>query len=80
FSKAKVETTLFIKKDKDLLVVQIYVDDIIFGSTNDLLCQEFSKLMQAKYTKEMLKKFGMDTLKPQATPMSPFTKLDKNEE
>ncbi|KAK5842924.1 hypothetical protein PVK06_005345 [Gossypium arboreum] len=35
---------------------------------------------QAKYTKEMLKKFGMDSLKPQASPMSPSTKLDKNEE
>ena len=38
-------TQYFLLKEKDLLVVQIYVDDIIFGSTNDLLCQEFSKLM-----------------------------------
>ena len=35
FMIGKVDTTLFIKKiGKDLFVVQIYVDDIIFGSTN----------------------------------------------
>ena len=46
FSKGKVDTTLFIKKTKnDLLIVQIYVDDIIFGATNHCLCEEFSKLM-----------------------------------
>ena len=55
FCKGKVDTIRFIKiKDKDLLVVQIYVDDIIFGSTNDILCQEFSKLMQGKFEMSML--------------------------
>ena len=35
FEKGKVDTTLFIKRFKnDILVVQIYVDDIIFGSSN----------------------------------------------
>ena len=35
FMMGKVDTTLFIKKiGKDLFVLQIYVDDIIFGSTN----------------------------------------------
>ena len=35
FKMGKVDTTLFTKKiDKDLFVLQIYVDDIIFGSTN----------------------------------------------
>ena len=46
FSKGKVDTTLFIKKSKiDLLIVQMYVDDIIFGATNYCLYEEFSKLM-----------------------------------
>ena len=46
FSKRKVDTTLFIKKSNhDLLIVQIYVDDIIFSATNHCLCEEFSKLM-----------------------------------
>ncbi|KAK8663836.1 hypothetical protein V6N13_083641 [Hibiscus sabdariffa] len=35
---------------------------------------------QAKYIKEKLKKFGMENVKPQATPMSSSTKLDKDEE
>ena len=32
-----------------MLLVQVYVDDIIFGSTNDNLCKRFSKLMQSKF-------------------------------
>ena len=41
FSKEKVDTTVFIKKSNhDLLIVQIYVDDIIFGATNHYLCEE----------------------------------------
>ena len=32
-------------RGKYLLLVQIYVDDIIFGATNESLCQEFSKFM-----------------------------------
>jgi len=40
FSRGKVDTTLFIKKKlNDSLLVQTYVDDIIFGSTNDSLCK-----------------------------------------
>ncbi|KAK9035730.1 hypothetical protein V6N11_077761 [Hibiscus sabdariffa] len=55
FSKGKVDTTLFIKNDgKDILVVQIYVDDIIFSSTNELLCQDFAKLMQGEFEMSMM--------------------------
>ena len=44
FSKGKVNTTLFTKKSKhDSLIVQIYIDDIIFGATNYYLCEKFSK-------------------------------------
>ncbi|KAL4387151.1 hypothetical protein GQ457_09G019110 [Hibiscus cannabinus] len=47
--------TLFIKtKEEDILVVQIYVDDIIFGSTNESLCQEFAKLMQGEFEMSMI--------------------------
>ena len=46
----KVDTTLFkTTLEKDILIVQIYVDDIIFGSTNASLCKEFSKLMQEEF-------------------------------
>jgi hypothetical protein len=34
--------------------VQIYVDDIIFGSTNESLCKEFSKLMQDEFEMSMM--------------------------
>ena len=42
----RVDTTLFIKKTrKDLFMLQIYVDDIIFGSTNQDFCKEFEMSM-----------------------------------
>ena len=44
FKIEKVDTTLFTKKlGNDLFVVQIYVDDIIFGSINQEFCEVFSK-------------------------------------
>ena len=55
FHRGKVDTTLFLKTfDDDILVVQIYVDDIIFGSTKELLCQEFAKNMQAEFEMSMM--------------------------
>ena len=92
-----------------MLIVQIYVDDIIFGATNENMCKEFSKCMQgefemsmmgelnfflglqikqssegtfinqAKYTKELLNRFGMREAKPLSTPMGTSIKLDKDE-
>ena len=32
-----------------MLIVQVYVDDIIFGATNNDLCDEFSKLMRSEF-------------------------------
>jgi hypothetical protein len=94
---------------KDMLIVQFYVDDIIFGSTNEKLCKEFSKTMQDefemsmigelkfflglqikqteegiflnqfKYVIDLLKRFGLANAKVYGTPMSPSTKLDKDE-
>nr|GEV69529.1 retrotransposon protein, putative, unclassified [Tanacetum cinerariifolium] len=50
FQKGKIDQTLFIKKQKyDILLVQVYVDDIIFGSTNQELCKAFEKLMKDKF-------------------------------
>nr|GEZ88101.1 putative ribonuclease H-like domain-containing protein [Tanacetum cinerariifolium] len=50
FYKGTIDKTLFIKKQqKDILLVQIYVDDIIFGATNKALCQSFEKLMKDKF-------------------------------
>ena len=51
----KVDTTLFIKKiGKDLFVLQIYVDDIIFGSTNQDFCDEFGKMMANEFKISMI--------------------------
>nr|GEV01571.1 putative ribonuclease H-like domain-containing protein [Tanacetum cinerariifolium] len=50
FSKGKIDQTLFIKKQKcDIFLVQVYVDDIIFGSTNKELCKAFEMLMKDKF-------------------------------
>jgi hypothetical protein len=114
FRIRKTDSTLFIRRvDKDLFICQIYVDDIIFSSTNKSFCEEFSKVMtdrfdstnksfcdefskimtdkfemsmmcelklfigfqikqledgmfisQTKYTHDLLKKFGMNKVKP----------------
>ena len=55
FTRGKVYQTLFIKnKDGKLIVAQVYIDDIIFGSTKDELAHSFSKLMQAKFEMSMI--------------------------
>jgi hypothetical protein len=103
----KADSTLFTRKmGKDLFVCQIYVDDIIFGSTSKFFCDEFSKIMtdrfemsmievltfflgfqikqvkegtfisQMKYTRDILKKFGMDKAKPIKMPMDTNGHLD----
>ncbi|GJR19680.1 putative ribonuclease H-like domain-containing protein [Tanacetum coccineum] len=50
FRRGTIDKTLFIKKDKgDILLVQVYVDDIIFGSTKKSLCDEFKGLMHKRF-------------------------------
>ena len=106
----KTGTTIFIKhKNRDILIVQIYVDDIIFGSINEFLCKAFSSCMskkfemsmmgelkyflglqikqteeeifinQAKYLRDLLKRFGLEDEKIKSTPMSSTIKLDEDE-
>jgi hypothetical protein len=55
FKVVKVDPTLFTKTiAKDLFVCQIYVDDIIFGSTNKSTCEEFSRIMTQKFEMSMM--------------------------
>nr|GEX79509.1 hypothetical protein [Tanacetum cinerariifolium] len=55
FHRGKIDQTLFIKKQKgDTILVQIYVDDIIFGATNKDLCKSFEKLMKDKFQMSLL--------------------------
>ncbi|GJV22580.1 putative ribonuclease H-like domain-containing protein [Tanacetum coccineum] len=50
FQRGQIDKTLFIKRDKsDILLVQVYVDDIIFGSTRKEMCTEFEKMMHKKF-------------------------------
>ncbi|GKF45771.1 retrovirus-related pol polyprotein from transposon TNT 1-94 [Tanacetum coccineum] len=50
FSKGSIDPTLFItKKGEGILLVQIYVDDIIFGFMNPNLSKMFEKLMHSKF-------------------------------
>jgi hypothetical protein len=101
-----VDKTLFtLKYITDFLLVQIYVDDIIFGGSShtmsrfqEMMENEFHMSMmgeltffvgiqvkqtkegifihQAKYTKDLMKKFNMAELKPISTLMSTTTALD----
>ena len=51
----KVDITLFTKKiGSDLFMLQIYVDDIIFGSTNQDFCQEFDEMMVKEFEMSMI--------------------------
>nr|GEU45327.1 hypothetical protein [Tanacetum cinerariifolium] len=55
FSKGSIDPTLFITKHgEDILLVQIYVDDIIFGFTNPKLSKQFEKLMHSKFKMSMM--------------------------
>ena len=50
-----MDPTLFTTTlDNDLFVCQIYVDDIIFGSTNESTCEEFSRIMTQKFEMSMM--------------------------
>nr|GEX96408.1 copia protein [Tanacetum cinerariifolium] len=50
-----VDNTLFTKKkSSNLIIVQIYVDDIIFGSTCQDLCDEFAKIMHDEFKMSMM--------------------------
>nr|GEV98435.1 copia protein [Tanacetum cinerariifolium] len=63
-SKGSIDQTLLITKHgEDILLVQIYVDDIIFGSTNPKLSKRFEKLMHNKFEMSMIEelKFFLGT-------------------
>ncbi|WVZ80556.1 LOW QUALITY PROTEIN: hypothetical protein U9M48_028024 [Paspalum notatum var. saurae] len=106
-----VDKTLFLlSRGGDTLIIQIYVDDIIFGGSSHALVSSFAEQMsrefemslmgelqfflglqfkqgpeetfvhQAKYTRDIHKKFEMGDSKPMTTPMSTNTALDADED
>ncbi|GJU39715.1 copia protein, partial [Tanacetum coccineum] len=55
YKMGMVDNTLFTKKkSSNLIIVQIYVDDIIFGSTYQDICDEFAKFMHDKFEMSMM--------------------------
>nr|GFA72820.1 retrovirus-related Pol polyprotein from transposon TNT 1-94 [Tanacetum cinerariifolium] len=55
FQKGYIDTTLFIKKKgKHIMLIQIYVDNIIFGSTNPKYYTKFSELMVKRFKMSMM--------------------------
>nr|GEV79081.1 hypothetical protein [Tanacetum cinerariifolium] len=73
FYRGKIDQNLFIKRQKgDILLVQVYVDDIIFGSTKELWLQVKQKedgifISQDKYVAEVLRKFNFLDVKSAST-------------
>nr|GEZ45703.1 hypothetical protein [Tanacetum cinerariifolium] len=50
YRRGTIDKTLFLKKDsRHIILVQVYVDDIIFGSTNKAWCDEFEVLMKGEF-------------------------------
>ncbi|XP_070039577.1 uncharacterized mitochondrial protein AtMg00820-like [Nicotiana tomentosiformis] len=53
FVRGKVDNTLFLRsKGMNILIVQVYVDDIIFGATNEAMCEEFAKMRRNEFRNE----------------------------
>ncbi|GJS55474.1 putative ribonuclease H-like domain-containing protein [Tanacetum coccineum] len=82
YKRGTIDKTLFIRRNKkDIMLVQVYVDDIIFGSTNKSWCDEFEALMQSRFQMtEILKKFDLVNVKAAITPMETKLPLTKDEE
>jgi len=55
YNRGNFDKTLLIKKKReDVILVQAYVDDIIFGSTNEEMCEDFVKTMKSEFEMSML--------------------------
>ncbi|WVZ93636.1 hypothetical protein U9M48_039601, partial [Paspalum notatum var. saurae] len=68
FEIRKADSTLFTRKfNDDLFVCQIYVDDIIFGSTNKAICDEFSKIMTKRFKMSMMGELVISRISNQTT-------------
>ncbi|GJZ61205.1 putative ribonuclease H-like domain-containing protein [Tanacetum coccineum] len=85
FRRGTIDKTLFIKKNKsDIMLVQVYVDDIIFGSTKQSMCTEFKDCMHKRFQMsslaDILKKFDFCSIKTATTPIASNKPLVKDED
>nr|GEU46168.1 putative ribonuclease H-like domain-containing protein [Tanacetum cinerariifolium] len=70
FQTGKIDQTLFIKRKKDdILLVEIYVDDIIFGLTNKDLCKAYERQVSDEFTGETHILFKSSNRKSASTPI-----------
>ncbi|GJT42472.1 putative ribonuclease H-like domain-containing protein [Tanacetum coccineum] len=82
YRRGTIDKTLFIKKDKhDIILVQVYVDDIIFGFTTKSWCDEFEALMKSRFQMSSMGELtfflGLQTA---STPIETQKPLVKDEE
>ncbi|GJR08192.1 retrovirus-related pol polyprotein from transposon TNT 1-94 [Tanacetum coccineum] len=84
FSKGSVDPTLFIRREgNELILVQIYVDDIIFAASTPELCDLFAKIMCSKFKMSMMGKISFFLglqISQMDTPMVEKSKLDEDKE
>ncbi|GKA16089.1 putative ribonuclease H-like domain-containing protein [Tanacetum coccineum] len=81
YRRGTIDKTLFIKKDKnDIMLVHVYVDDIIFGSTEVKQKKDGIFISQDKYVAEILKKFDFMCVKIDFTSIETHKPLVKDEE
>lgn len=59
YSRGKIDYTLFLRnKGVHVLIVQVYVDDIIFGGTEEALGAEFARLMGSEFKMSMMRELN----------------------
>nr|GEX35921.1 putative ribonuclease H-like domain-containing protein [Tanacetum cinerariifolium] len=76
FHRGQIDKTLFIKRHKDdIMLVQVYVDDIIFQQKSNGIF-----ISQDKYVADILKKIGFSTVKTVSTPIEHNKALVKDAE
>ncbi|GJY58667.1 putative ribonuclease H-like domain-containing protein [Tanacetum coccineum] len=82
YRRGTIDKTLFIKKDRgDILLVQVYVDDIIFGSTKKSLCVEFEQMMHKRFQMSSIGELTFFLgLQATSTPIETNKALNKDEE
>ena len=55
YERGKINNTLFLKtRGKDFPIIQVYVDDIIFGAISEVMCEEFASLMRSEFEMSMM--------------------------
>ncbi|GJS85706.1 putative ribonuclease H-like domain-containing protein [Tanacetum coccineum] len=83
YKRGTIDKTLVIKKDRgDIVLVQVYVDDIIFGFTKKSLCVEFEQMMHKRFQVSSMWEltfFIGFTVKAASTPIETNKALNKDE-